>query len=294
MHFHGPIVRPQTDAYSVFVEVTVGCTHNSCKFCNFYKGFPFRVAPMEQIEEDLQEARRRWPKAKHVWASGGNPFALSTTKLLAIAKLFKKYMPQAEINTYARVDDLKRKSVADIKALRAAGYNSIVLGLESGDDEVLKNMNKGYNSQEILDGCRKLEEGGIDYRIIYLGGLAGRGKGVESARRTAEVFNQIHPFYMYLTTVSVLRDTPLYDEVLTGEFEEETEKERLQEFHELLKDMKNPITVFSETSTVTVPFIANMPKDKQRILPMLENVIEKITPADERRILEARRMQTAV
>lgn len=203
-------------------------------------------------------------------------------------------MPQAEIDTYARVDDLKRKSVDDIKALRAAGYNSIVLGLESDDDEVLKNMNMGYNPQEILDGCRKLEEGGIDYRIIYLGGLAGSGKGVESARKTAEIFNQIHPFYMYLTTVSVLRDTSLYDEVLLGEFKEESEKERLQEFHELLKDMKNPITVFSETSTVTVPFIANMPKEKERILSMLESVIEKITPADERRILEARRMQTAV
>ena len=203
-------------------------------------------------------------------------------------------MPQAEINTYARVDDLKRKTVDDIKALRAVGYNSIVLGLESGDDEVLKNMNKGYTSQEILDGCRKLEEGGMDYRIIYLGGLAGRGKGVESARRTAEVFNQIHPFYMYLTTVSVLPDTPLYDEMLLGEFKEETEKERLQEFHELLKNMKNPIAVFSETSTVTTPFVAQMPKDKPRILSMLQHAASAITPADEQRFLRARRMQTTV
>jgi hypothetical protein len=70
MHYHGPIVRPQTDADSIFVEVTVGCTHNNCTFCNFYDGYPFRVAPLSQVEADLQEAAANFPHAKKVWASG--------------------------------------------------------------------------------------------------------------------------------------------------------------------------------------------------------------------------------
>lgn len=115
IQFHGPIVRPPTDANSVFIELTVGCTHNACKFCNFYKGFPFRVAPMSQIESDLQEAHRRWPNAKHVWANGGNPFALSTSKLVEIGKLFNKYLPKAAIATYARIDDFRHKTAEDIK-----------------------------------------------------------------------------------------------------------------------------------------------------------------------------------
>ena len=81
MHYHGPIVRPQTDADSIFVKVTVGCTHNNCTFCNFYDGYPFRVAPLSQVEADLQEAAANFPHAKKVWASGGNPFALSVNKL---------------------------------------------------------------------------------------------------------------------------------------------------------------------------------------------------------------------
>lgn len=79
MEFMGPIVRPATDADSVFIEVTVGCTHNSCTFCNFYRGYKFSVSSMEKIESDLREASVLWPHAKRAWASGGNPLALSTT-----------------------------------------------------------------------------------------------------------------------------------------------------------------------------------------------------------------------
>ena len=117
MHYHGPIVRPQTDADSIFVEVTVGCTHNNCTFCNFYDGYPFRVAPLSQVEADLQEAAANFPHAKKVWASGGNPFALSVNKLATLAKLFKKYLPEAIISTYARVDDITSKSVDDLKTM---------------------------------------------------------------------------------------------------------------------------------------------------------------------------------
>ena len=105
MHYNGPVIRPQTDADSVFIEVTVGCTHDSCTFCNFYDGYPFRVALLEQVEADLKEAAQYNPHAKKVWASGGNPYALSTEKLAVLAKLFKKYLPEGRISTYARVDD---------------------------------------------------------------------------------------------------------------------------------------------------------------------------------------------
>ena len=114
MEFHGPIIRPQTDADSVFIEVTVGCTHNSCSFCNFYKDTPFYVAPIEQVEKNLQEAKVVYPNARKIWASGGNPFALSSDKLISLGHLFKKYFPKAVVSTYARIDDLFRKSVEDI------------------------------------------------------------------------------------------------------------------------------------------------------------------------------------
>lgn len=94
------LVRPQTDADSLFIEVTVGCTHNKCTFCNFYDGYRFSIAPIEQIEEDLIEAQRIYPHVKKLWANGGNPYALSTEKLAAIGKLFRKYFPESRISTY--------------------------------------------------------------------------------------------------------------------------------------------------------------------------------------------------
>ena len=183
MHYNGPIIRPQTDAFnSIFLEITVGCTHQGCKFCNFYDGYPFKMAPMEQIEADLQEIAEFAPHAKKIWASGGNPYALSVEKLAEIGQMIRRYVPDAQISTYAHINDFKQKSVEDIRYLKDVGYVDIVVGIESADDEVLSHMNKGYTQADIIREFTKLEEAGVSYRIIYLGGLAGAGKCEESAK----------------------------------------------------------------------------------------------------------------
>lgn len=294
MHYNGPIVRPQTNAYDLFIEVTVGCTHNSCTFCNFYDGFPFRIAPLSQVEADLQEAKILYPHTKKIWASGGNPFALSVRKLTVLASLFKKYFPDAEVSTYARVNDLYQKSVDDIRNLHELGYSNLVLGIESCDDEVLKHVNKGYTVADILRECKKMEAAGMPYRIIYLGGLAGKGKGEESARKTAHILNQLHPYYMFLTTVSILPGTTLYNEVQQGTFQEQTELERIKEFRMLISEMYNPLQVFAETSTNMVGFTASFPKDKAHILFQLDKVIDNFTDYDEATLHLRRSKMTSV
>lgn len=281
MHYHGPIVRPQTDADSIFIEVTIGCTYDKCTFCNFYKDYPFSVANIEDVEADLKEAAAMYPHAKKVWASGGNPYALSPEKLADLAILFKKYLPEARISTYARIDDLFNKTVEDIRDLKDLGWEDIVIGIESGDDEVLDHVKKGYTAQDILDQCHKLEEAGVAYRIIYLGGLAGLDKCKESARRSAEIINQIHPYYMYLTTAAVLPGTPLYEEMMAGDFKDATELERIEEFRELIAHLDNHITVFSQTSTNMVPFTVTLPEQKESILKELDKVIANFTAQDE-------------
>jgi radical SAM superfamily enzyme YgiQ (UPF0313 family) len=294
MHYNGPIIRPQTDAYSVFLEVTVGCTHNSCKFCNFYQGYPFNVASFQQIEEDLQEAASFNPHAKKVWASGGNPYALSIDHLSRVAKLVKKYLPESMISTYARVNDFEKKSVDDIRYLKTLGYEDIVIGIESADDEVLTNMDKGYTSTDILRELKKVEEAGVSYRIIYLGGLAGADKCEESARKTAEVLNQLHPYMMLLTTVAVIPRTRLYDEMKKGDFKEASELERIKEFRTLVNSLENEIVIFAETSTDMVGFTAQFPQDKKHIVGQLDEVIANFTDADEKRFHARRKQMVSV
>jgi radical SAM superfamily enzyme YgiQ (UPF0313 family) len=294
MHFHGPIIRPQTDADSLFIEVTAGCTHNSCTFCNFYRDTPFMVAPLSQIEEDLQEAKREWPDAKNIWASGGNPFALSTDKQIAVWDLMKKYYPDARISTYAIVSDFKRKSVEDIRRIKEHGLDEIMIGIETGDDEVLKFVNKGYTAQDILDAGKKMDEAGITYRMIYLGGLAGRGHLVESARKSAEIFNQIHPYYMMLTNVAVLPGTKLYQQMKSGEWKESTEKERIEEIRELIGNLTIPIIINSGTSASSVRFEVKLPEEKQDILKQLDCIIDQFDDRTEQALEKWRHSMLAV
>lgn len=284
MRFHGPIVRPQTDAYSLFIELTVGCTHNSCTFCNFYEGYPFRMIPLSEIEKNLKEAKKLYPNEKRIWASGGNPYALSTEKLAEIGKLFKKYYPNAKVSTYARVDDLCRKTVDEMRYLKKLGFGDLLIGIESGDDVVLKNTNKGYSAADILEGCKKLEEADVDYRIIYLGGLAGKGHGVESAHKSAKILNQLHPYLMYLTTVSVLPGTKLYQERQDGLFIEQDEKERLEEFMTLLSEMKNDMTVYSAPNTTRFSFTIDLQKEKKQVIAEMKKIHDDLTDEDEARI----------
>lgn len=294
MHYNGPIVRPQTDANSLFVEVTVGCTHNSCKFCNFYEGYPFSVAPLEQIEEDLAEARRIYPSVGKIWANGGNPYALSTEKLAEIGKLFRKYFPESRISTYARIDDLTRKSVEEMRYLKELGWEDLVIGFENGDDEALSYMNKGYTSADVVEGCRKLEEAGVDYRLIFLGGLAGKGKCEASALKTAEVLNQLHPYLMYLNSVSVLPGTPLYEERQKGVFQEAGEKELVMEFVTLLENMKNDIKIFAAPNTTPFSFYVDLQPNKKELIRQMRGFADSLSDAEESELSEQRTRRRSV
>lgn len=252
------------------------------------------VAPLSQIEADLKEAKRDWPDAKNIWASGGNPFVLSTGKQIEVWDLIKRYYPDARISTYAIISDFKNKSVEDIKKIKEHGLDEIMIGIETGDDEVLRFVNKGYTAADILDAGRKMDEAGITYRMIYLGGLAGKGKLVESAKRSPKIFNQIHPYYMMLTNVSVLPGTNLFEQMQAGQWVEASEKERIEEIRTLLAELQIPITVNSGTSTTTVRFEVKLPEERQQILSQLDDVLDKFDEKTENALRRWRHSQRAV
>lgn len=288
MHYNGPIVRPQTDADSIFIEVTVGCTHNQCSFCNFYEGYPFSVASMQQIEEDLIEASRKYPAAKKIWANGGNPYALGTERLARIGNLIKTYFPESRISAYARVTDLTRKSVEEMKLLRTCGFEDLVVGFETGDDEALAYVNKGYTSADVLSGCKKLEEAGVDYRLIFLGGLAGKGKCETSAKKTARLLNQLNPYLMYLNSVSILPGTKLYEDRESGIFQEAGERELVLEFITMLEDMKHEIAIFAAPNTTPFSFFVELQPQKQELLAFMRKYVDGLDENQEEQIAKQR------
>lgn len=194
MHFASNVVRPPYEANSVYLQVTSGCSHNACRFCTYYKDAPFAVSPEREIVEDLEELASYGMAFPRIWLQGADPFLLSFSRLKRIANLIHKYLPFVKsIGGYGRIDSLKNKTVEQLKELKELGYSGIVFGVESGDDRILKFMNKGYKADEIVPQLSKMDAAGLNYEVIFLSGLGGKGYGLDHARKTAAVFNQLHP-----------------------------------------------------------------------------------------------------
>ncbi len=202
---------------------------------------------------------------------------LSYNKLLDLGLLIRKYLRHCEsIGMFARISDIKPKTVEELKNLRHLGFDSISIGTESGDDDTLATMNKGYTANDIIEQCKKLEEANIEYNLVYLTGLAGNSKGERNAINTANVFNQLHPFTINFVSLTVFPETELYEEVQRGNFVEATEHERLLELWTFISRLRIETTLLGNTVSNTVPFIGMIPNDKVRLLNELDLAIKNI------------------
>lgn len=276
LHFTGQIWRPPYEVGSQLLQVTAGCTHNKCRFCSLYHGTKFRLSPPSEIAADLQVIRQYQPKARRVFLTGANPFVLSYNKLLDIGFMLRKYLPFLEtIGCFSRISDIKPKTVEELKNLRHLGFDGISIGTETGDDETLARMNKGNTADDILEQCKKLEEAGIRYNLVYLTGLAGKGKGQQNAINTARVFNQLHPFTLNFVSLTVFPESELYQEIQEGKFVESSEHERLLELKTLISHLDITTTLLGNTVSNAIPFTGILPKNKQEILRELDTALRK-------------------
>ena len=230
MHFTGQIYRPPTEAETPMLEVTSGCSHNKCAFCDMYRNSPFCVAPLWQVEQDLQELAQSGQVQDRIYLTGGDPFILSADKLLALAKLIRQYLPQVQTLTcYCSIRDLMGKTDEELRALRAAGYNHLFVGLETGYPPAVEMINKGHTLEEAHLHLERILDAGFDYAALLMGGIAGRGKGIENARATAALLNAHKPCEVSWISTSVNPGTELERLRETGEYVSPTERELLEE-----------------------------------------------------------------
>lgn len=240
MHYTGTIWRPPYEAGSLLLEATVGCTHHKCKFCTLYNDLPFsfRMSPLEDIEDDLQEAAKRnrmwgW-ECRRVFLTGANPFVLKFDLLMEISALVKRYFPSCEsIGSFARITDIGLKSDEELQRLKSAGFDGLTIGMETADGEALHFMNKGYGKNDILVQSRRLDKAGISYKFFYLVGISGKGRGAEGAKVTAEVCNQLHPKLVGANMLTIYPDSELYQEIRKGNWQRSGEREKYMEMKTL-------------------------------------------------------------
>lgn len=280
MHFTGPIWRPPYEAGSVLLQATVGCTHHRCKFCSLYPGIEFRVSPMSEIVSDLEIIRHYQPRARRVFLTGANPFALSFDRLKELAMTVHDYLPRCQIGTFSRISDIKNKTVEQLKELRSYGFNGLSIGTETGDDMTLAKMNKGNTAQDTFEQCRKLEEAGIEYYIVYLTGLAGKGNGRRNALASAKLFSRLKPYIISVVSLTLFPGSELYGDVANGNYTVSPEHERLEELMTFIGNLENRTTLLADTVSNPVPINGFLPEDKNRILAELRKMRENIGEAE--------------
>ena len=293
MHFTGTIWRPPYEAESLLLEVTAGCTHHSCKFCTLYHDlpFPFRMSPLEDIEADLLEAQIhttawRVRQVTRVFLVGANPFVLQTPRLKAIAELIHTYFPACKsIGFFARVTDITLKTGDDLHQLHRLGYDGLTIGVETGDDDALKFMNKGYCAQDIVEQTHRLDAAGISYHFFYLAGISGAGRGKIGAIESAKVFNLTHPKRIGSSMLTVFPDSALYQEIQAGNWEEESELEKLEEVRTLIQHLAIPVRFATLGASNAIYIDGYLPEKRETMLAHLEQIIR---PENEQKLRQYR------
>ena len=303
MHYTGTIWRPPYEVSSLLLEVTAGCTHHSCKFCTLYNDLPFkfRMSPLEDVESDLQEAQLwstdpiamltarlqglpRPERIQRTFLVGANPFVLKYERLMAIADLIQKYVPSVKtIGCFARITDVTTKSDEELASLHRAGYDGLTIGIETGDDEALRFMNKGYTAADIVKQCSRLDRAGIHYNFFYLVSISGAGRGEIGAKATADICNQLHPIMVGANILTIYPDSELYQEIQLGNWNESGEIEKYKEIRTLLQHLEIPTQFAALGASNAFQFQGTLPEDKDALIAALDKIIDTVQEDDLRK-----------
>ena len=277
MNYEGQICRPPMEKSSFMLPVAVGCSYNQCSFCTLFKHLSYRELPMEQIEAELKRVHDLSGSPQQIFLGDGNAFGLKTQKLLNILNLIHRYFPDCrKINMDATVTNIRIKTDEELEALAKAGVCRLYLGIESGLDDVLVRTKKDHDLAQAEKAIQRMQKAGLIYNAHIMTGIAGKGRGLENARATAEFFNRTKPERITNFSLFVMEKAPLYQEYEKGTFLPASEQESLKEERELLRLLEVPGLVYDGFHDfIRVRVRGTLPQDKEKMLKKLDRLIEE-------------------
>lgn len=279
MKYTGPVYRPPFEARSLLLQVTVGCSHNKCAFCTMYREVPFSVESLDQIEKDILEAKESYPNITRVFLENGDAFVLSSDKLKVIAGLIHKHLKKVEtIAMYASILNIKGKTDEELRELRTLGINELNIGVESGLDEALSYLNKGYDAKTAAEQLSRLNNAGIDFGLNIIFGAYGREYSQQNALKTAKLINETKPYLIFTGTIHADKGCPLYEDMRSGRFKECMIGEYLDEEELLLNSIDIPCYYFGLHPSNIVPMHGMLPQDKDALLSAIRNAKTSFSP----------------
>ena len=245
MRYYGSVYRPPSEARSLIVQVTYGCSHNTCAFCSMYKEKRFAVRPLEEVLEDFQMARQAYRHVDKVFLADGDALVRRASELYVILDTVRELFPECrQVTSYASPSSIRIRTEEELRTLRKKGLTMVYMGLESGCGAVLEKMRKGHPVEEIVEMGQKVRRCGIALSVTAITGLGGPELLERHARDTAAAFNAINPEYIGMLTLMVEPETPLYDWVRQGTFQLLTQPQVLEETRLLVEGLDSPGSVF--------------------------------------------------
>ena len=275
MRYEDPVFRPPCEAGSLIIQATIGCPHNQCTFCGMYKMKRYRVRPLHEIREDLQMARRVWADPFSVFLADGNTIAMRTDDLAQVLDYVREAFPNVQrISCYGGARFIRGRKVEDLRRLKEHGLQIVYMGLESGDDEILRRVHKGATADDYVRAAAKMRESGILLSTYVLAGLGGRERMREHALGSAATLNRMKPDYIRIRTLAFLPGFPLYKQLQAGEFQECTGREIAEETRLLLENLRVDGAEFlSDHVSNYLPLYGRLPEDKKRMLAAIEEAL---------------------
>lgn len=278
MRYEGPIYRPPSEADSLLIQATVGCPHNKCSFCMVYKRGPrYRVRPVAEICEELEEAKEVFgDRIRTLFFPAGNTIAMPTAQLAAICAHARALFPSLErITVYGSSQYIHQKGPAELRHLRQAGLTRLHVGMESGDEEVLRRVKKGTTRQHQIEAGVMVREAGIELSEYVILGIGGEERSHEHALATASAVNAVRPHFLRLRTFVPKVNTLLLHQINRGRFRVLTPHQVLRETAVLLENITIPTRIYSDHYTNYVDLEGRLPEDRGAMVRKLEAALSR-------------------
>jgi len=280
MKYEGMIYRPPSEADSLILQVTVGCSYNRCTFCGAYQGKTFRIKSLEEIKEDIDEASSYGAAVRRVFLADGDALVLPQKDLVHILSTLKQRLKRLErVGIYANARDILKKGVDELKELKNLGLGIIYLGLESGNPEVLKRIKKNSTVDPMVRAARRVKEAGIVLSVTVLLGIGGVKLSHEHARDTGKVLSAMDPDFVGALSLIVVPGTPIAEEIETGKLVLPTPFGLIEELETMINHCHLTNGFFaSNHASNYLPLKIRMPEQKEEALQRIREVLEKKDP----------------
>lgn len=283
MRYEGSIFRPPSEANSLILQATVGCSYNRCTFCAMYRDTKFRIRPLGELEQDIAMAKDYMgDHVRRVFLSDGDGLIMKTDHLKELLRLLNVAFPNLNrVGVYATPQSLRKKTVKELVELKGMKLGICYLGVESGSAEVLKRLKKGVDPDKMVEAGRRAVEAGVKLSTMIILGAGGTELKKEHARESAAVLNRIKPRFVSTLSMMVVPGTPIHDELMEGRYTPPDPRQTLEELRDLVGALEVEGAVFrSNHISNFLPLAGSFMKDKERMLETLDEALAGPIPEE--------------